>query len=218
MIRILLAHNNAPIPNSRWQYWLSLVPQPLHHAIFRYKRWQDQQAALLGKLLVRQGLLAENHTEYPLKNWQVTPYGKPRVAEDIYFNISHTQGLVVCAMSRQGEVGIDCEQIRSIELTDFKSMMKPAVWETIMTAQDKEKAFFNDWTQRESVLKADGRGLSIPLEALTIDNNQATLCTPDTPQKEQSWHIFPVDVGAGYCCHLATSVQNPVLTLTMLNE
>ena len=41
-----------------------------------------------------------------------TKNGKPYTDENIYFSLSHTDGLTVCAVS-DGEIGIDAEKIRA---------------------------------------------------------------------------------------------------------
>ncbi|MEO5332749.1 MAG: 4'-phosphopantetheinyl transferase superfamily protein [Magnetococcus sp. YQC-5] len=203
MIRIYWSVVDHPLPPTEWQRLLILLPDSLHDNILRLKRWQDRHTALLGKLLVRHGLREMGEAEYTLHNWHIRCHGKPAVQSSIYFNISHTHGLVVCALTRQGEIGIDLEQIRPMELTDFQNMVDPVSWQTIMTADNRDLAFFIYWTQRESIVKADSRGLSIPFQALLIDQNQATLTHEFAPPPSQRWHIHPIPLLRGYCCHLA---------------
>ncbi|MBF0272358.1 MAG: 4'-phosphopantetheinyl transferase superfamily protein [Magnetococcales bacterium] len=212
MIRILLAEiHPTPLSPPQWQALLNQVPENHHPAILRFRRWQDRQATLLGRLLLRHALLEAKHEAHTLRDWRLGEHGKPRVAEDIFFNISHTEGLVICAVSRLGEVGIDCERIRPIPLEDFQNLMDPAIWQTIHTAPNPQQAFFDFWTARESVVKGDGRGLSIPFSALEIQDNRATIRPPHAPAPHgiQNWHIHPVTTRPGYCCHLATPVPTP---------
>ncbi|MEO5346944.1 MAG: 4'-phosphopantetheinyl transferase superfamily protein [Magnetococcus sp. YQC-9] len=177
---------------------MASLPAGMHAPIHRYKRWQDRQAALLGRLLVRAGLELERHPASTLENWRVGPFGKPAVAQDIFFNLSHTDGLVVCAVTRSGEIGIDCEKVRPIDLNDFVRLFSSESWQAIETAPDRLRAFFDAWTQREAVLKADGCGLSLPMERLRMAGNQAFLA-----DAAESWSMLPVEVPIGYVCHLA---------------
>ncbi|MBF0261815.1 MAG: 4'-phosphopantetheinyl transferase superfamily protein [Magnetococcales bacterium] len=198
MIRVLAADNTALLAESHWEALLTALPAAMHPTILRYRRWQDRQAALLGRWLVREGLRAEGHPGATLEGWQVGPQGKPKVADDIFFNLSHTDGLVVCAVTRHGEIGIDCERIRAIDLHDFQRLFPPAAWQAIVEAPDPPHAFFDAWTRREALLKADGRGLSFPLEQLRISSNRATL-----EANGPTWSLLPVAVPPGWCCHVA---------------
>ncbi|GAB0057988.1 hypothetical protein SIID45300_02323 [Candidatus Magnetaquicoccaceae bacterium FCR-1] len=198
MIRVLAADNATPLPESIREELLTSLPAAMHPAIQRYKRWQDRQAALLGKWLVRQALLAEHHPGHTLQSWRLGPFGKPSVAEDIFFNISHTDGLVLCAVTRVGEIGIDCERIRPLDLHDFERLFPRDAWEEIEAATDPFLAFFDAWTRREALLKADGRGLSFPLEHLRITGNRGTV-----GENGNHWSILPVAVPIGLCCHVA---------------
>lgn len=105
--------------------------------------------------------------------FECNEYGKPFIVNPGYdylqFNLSHTNGLIACAISRYNPVGIDVEERRAladldtlcehalspIELRDIKSTSN---------VQEKNKRFFTYWTLKEAYLKATGMGLSVPLQ------------------------------------------------------
>ena len=84
-----------------------------------------------------------------------------------HFNVSHSRGVVLIALSRSGPVGIDVEYIDSaVETIDvaraaFHSDDLCRI-ENAGTAKEKLLAFYRCWTRREAVAKADGRGLTLP--------------------------------------------------------
>ncbi|MBF0153445.1 MAG: 4'-phosphopantetheinyl transferase superfamily protein [Magnetococcales bacterium] len=219
MIRILWSAADHPLSPQAWQRLLALLPVDLQDSVLRFKRWQDQQTALLGKLLLRQGLLETGYTGDLLRHWRTHPHGKPFLPLPIHFNLSHTHGLVVCALTRAGELGVDLEQIRPIELADFRRMLPPASWRTITTAHDPCQAFFECWTRCESVVKADGRGLSIPFHSLLIEPNCATLSGASVPDSApaRTWYTHPIPLLPGYCCHLATTHSNPTFAVQRID-
>lgn len=77
-------------------------PYEFRSKINNYKRWQDKQSSILGRLLLRQSLqyfnLSNNYPEI-----EYSTYNKPYFKEsNIFFNISHSNDLVVCAINVEG--------------------------------------------------------------------------------------------------------------------
>lgn len=210
MIQLFWVKIDQPFSSSEWQRLLSLLPTHLHATILRFKRWQDQHASLIGKVLLRHALLEFGYTEQLLESLNYNAYGKPFIDLNIPFNLSHSQNLVVLAMTNKGEVGIDLEKIRPLELKDFQSMMPSETWHNILNAKNPHQAFFNYWTLCESVVKADGRGLSVPFKSLTLDETEVMLC-------EYRWYVQSIPLRQGYCCHLASNWKNPTLSIQCLD-
>ena len=96
--------------------------------------------------------------------------GKPFVTNDtsLFFNLSNSGKKAVFSFSRDNEVGIDLEMIRT--LPDLEELIQknftPAESNYISkVAEEKLKRFFQFWTIKESYLKAIGEGMR-----LTPDN------------------------------------------------
>ena len=84
-----------------------------------------------------------------------------------HFNVSHSGGMVLIALSRTGPVGVDVEYMdSSVETMDVaRAAFHPddLRWiESAGTVKDRLLAFYGCWTRREAVAKADGRGLTLP--------------------------------------------------------
>lgn len=84
-----------------------------------------------------------------------------------HFNVSHSRGMVLIALSQLGPVGIDVEYIHSsVEMLDVaRAAFHPEdvrCIENARTAKERLLAFYGCWTRREAVAKADGRGLTLP--------------------------------------------------------
>lgn len=89
-----------------------------------------------------------------------TPFGKPYFEDlnNIHFNISHSENLVVCAFS-DTEIGVDVEKIRK-----FPNEIKESIYTLneknyIDKSCDADKASFLIWTLKESYLKYKGIGI-----------------------------------------------------------
>jgi len=122
------------------------------------------------------------------------PFGKPVIASaasrpEIRFNLSHSHGLVVVAIGREREVGIDVELIRP----DFAS---EAIAKRYFSAKEidelsklppelRTEGFFLCWTRKEAYIKAKGDGLQIPLDSFDVSlspGRPATLSSVDKPR------------------------------------
>jgi 4'-phosphopantetheinyl transferase len=154
-------------------------PIDFQNKIKRYRRWQDAQLSLLGRILLLKGINEIYNHDYQNKEIHYTKYNKPYFKDDfIQFNISHSGSIVVCAISEKSEIGIDIEMISDIEINDFKSQLTENEMNKILLSNNKSDAFFEYWTQKEAVIKAHGHGLTIPLksfeilESTTIINNE----------------------------------------------
>lgn len=96
------------------------------------------------------------------------PTGKPSLASNaLDFNISHTEGVAVFAFARRCELGVDVERIRALpdmmEIAGRFFCRGESEELTGLPDGDRERAFFDCWTRKESYIKATGNGLSTPL-------------------------------------------------------
>lgn len=86
--------------------------------------------------------------------YHLNEYGKP-VSDNIFFNISHSHGYIVLVID-QVPVGIDIEKIRAVE-EDLRNYISNE--EEKQYIHDDE-SFFEIWTNKESLVKANGNGIN----------------------------------------------------------
>lgn len=98
-------------------------------------------------------------------------HGKPylRNHPDIYFNISHCKGLVVCAVG-DCEVGIDAEPVRPYKEVLLQKVLSGDERIFMEAAEEamRPELFFRFWTLKESYVKAVGCGITVPLSELSF--------------------------------------------------
>lgn len=180
---------------------LADLPRSMVEKINRYKRWQDAQRSLLGKHLLK-AALSDYSKLSTLDDILFDKYGKPYLDTKFNFNISHSGELVICVASKD-KVGIDIEEIVPIQIEEFKSQFSLAEWQKIQTASDSQSCFFQQWTVKEAVAKADGRGLNILLS--TINTSSPVL-------EGKQWHLKEITNFSGYACHMAHSEETLGIT------
>jgi 4'-phosphopantetheinyl transferase len=204
VIDIFYTKFEKEIPKYLWDRYLELLPEDIAIKNSRYLRWQDRQAHLLGKLLLIEGLKKYNIPSQIIGYLKYNEYARPYLMNDIDFNISHSGKFVVCAIGKNVRSGIDIEECREINFTDFNSVMTDKQWNIINNSDNPLKMFFRFWTIKESVIKADSRGLSIPL--LEIDVNNNIVCYDNN-----NWYISEINLDDSYCACLACN--KPDITL-----
>ena len=124
--------------------------------------------SVLGKML---GMAPEALT-FVRNEW-----GRPALAPEvmtspIHFNISHTEGLVICLVSTENEIGVDTElfsrapKLLALAPTVFapKELSELAA---LPTGDQAERAVIL-WTLKESYIKARGMGLALPLDGFAF--------------------------------------------------
>lgn len=96
-------------------------------------------------------------------------YGKPRLSEAgaLDFNVSHSGGFALIALSWTGAVGVDIERRESA--VDVAGLSALAFSPEERTASDQSiEAFFDRWAAKEAVLKALGLGVGEHLQFLSV--------------------------------------------------
>ncbi|WP_444626246.1 4'-phosphopantetheinyl transferase family protein [Flavobacterium columnare] len=178
--------------------------------VLRYRRWQDAQLSLLGRLLLKKGLEENfeiNHFEIDYTN-NKKPFLK---GLDVQFNISHAHDIVACVLSRSN-VGIDIEYIdKGIDIKSFESQMTNNEFQKVTTSVNTEQSFFTYWTEKEAVIKSHGKGLFIPLKSFEILEDIAVI-------DNQKFYVKKIDIDSRYKCCIATSDKKSDLEKIKLQE
>jgi 4'-phosphopantetheinyl transferase len=110
--------------------------------------------------------------------WQFekTQAGKPLLsgdsADQASFSLSHSRGMVACAVTSGAEVGVDVECIDRDVDGDAIAARFFAPVETAQLMEVKGDArrdrFFDLWTLKEALVKALGRGMAVSLRSLAF--------------------------------------------------
>src|SRR6266404_1611567 len=139
------------------------------------------------------------------------PHGKPflvgKLAESsMRFNISHSHGWALFAITLGNEVGIDIERIRP-------EVAKEEIAERYFSTPERDEfrglpselrveAFFLCWTSKEAYVKARGAGLQLPLDSFDValvPGHPATLRSDD----QERWDLRSFAAAPEYVAALA---------------
>jgi 4'-phosphopantetheinyl transferase len=147
------------------------------------------------------------------------PHGKPRLAEPaapIHLSVSHSGDRICVAVTTCAPVGVDVEAIsalRHLERT-ARAVLTDAEfrrWTTLPPGrQDTE--LVRAWTRKESLLKATGHGLALPMDGIELVRRDGVLHVQRWPDGE-TWpraHLHDLSPGPGYLACLTILAPGPV--------
>lgn len=148
------------------------------HSAFVLER--SRREFLATRALVRASL--SRYVAVRPEDWrfQADARGRPEVASPAFpfhFNLSNTEGLVVCAVATVREIGVDVENVESrrapLEVARrYFSEAEATDLERLPVEAQRER-FFTYWTLKEAYLKACGMGLALPLDSFTVKLGRA---------------------------------------------
>lgn len=186
---------------------------------FHFQKDRDHFIAARGLLRVILGLYLSKEPDQ--LQFCYGPYGKPSLTQEfggdtLRFNLSHSYGLALFAITRGRELGVDLEQLRSqvtnIQIAErFFSPREVAALRALPINLQQE-AFFTCWTCKEAYLKARGEGLTHPLDqfdvSFTPGEPARLLNTYKDPQEASRWSLYKLNPGPGYAAALAVEGHN----------
>ncbi|MGB5599821.1 4'-phosphopantetheinyl transferase superfamily protein [Thiothrix litoralis] len=190
-----------------------------------FKFPKDRELYVAAHIFLRQTL--SQYAPVSPADWQfdTNAYGKPFIINSGYqwlqFNLSHTQGLIACAVSHGLPVGVDVERCKPLSDLDALCRYTLSPLEaydvlSISNTEQRARRFFTYWTLKEAYIKARGIGLSLPLQQFTFvqdENLTWQLYTDETtvPDNSRSWQFDTEIIGQHY---LSIGAQNTKLVNT----
>ena len=173
---------------------------------FRFDKHRHQ-------FLVSHALVRATRSRYapvPRDDWRfvTNSYGRPEIAgrrpPRLRFNLSHTDGMAVCAVALEMDVGADVEHSgrpgQTVELADSFFSHSEARELCALPSERQRERFFDYWTLKESYIKARGAGLSLPLDqfAFHLEAGRAPRISfdPRMGDEPEAWQFVQLRLGA----------------------
>ncbi|MCJ2070374.1 4'-phosphopantetheinyl transferase superfamily protein [Methylobacterium sp. J-030] len=142
--------------------------------------------------------------------------GKPELARAFgspaAFNLSHSGARALIGLAGPTAIGVDIELIRPIPdavriaRTHFAPDEAAAL--ASLPPDAIEAAFFGLWTRKEAVVKAQGTGLSLPLDRFSVTVPPAA---PRLLRDSAGWTLAAVEAGAGYAATVAVRADDTTI-------
>jgi len=142
--------------------------------------------------------------------FEYQPSRKPELAVQqnprrLRFNLSHSAGLAIIAVTADHRIGVDIEKIRAdVDIAALEHFFTDRERAGLRALPDhlRVPAFFACWTRKESFLKATGVGLLFPLADFSVSTPpdlEAALeeIRGDTEARKQ-WFLADLTVADGF--------------------
>jgi len=177
--------------------WLGELSCARRTELQRLRRSEDLNNSLLGMQLLKAGMYHLKFRGFQLSGVRYRANRKPHLSEAVDFSISHSGELVVCALTKNGRIGIDTEKLRPVSLRSFSRFLS--------TAEDPDPvgncdAFIDLWTCKEATLKGCGDCRLDQLQDVTISGDAARIGT-------RRFYLSRLELLHGYKTCLATSAR-----------
>ena len=155
-----------------------------------FYRFDKDKKLSCGAYLLLKKMLSEENIIKPIFKFE--KYGKAYISnyENIYFNLSHSGKMVLCAISDK-EVGVDIEYIDpEIDLNIAKHYFYNSEYENIMNCENSSDEFFKYWVLKESYMKYTGLGMNLKLDSFEIITNKDIRLKNDN--KNLKFNVFDI--------------------------
>jgi len=126
-------------------------------------------------------------------------YGKPFLAgyEDLDFNLTHSAGESMLAVSTSGPVGIDTERLgeHAYDRAAARRVLSGHEMTLVEQSNDRAEAFLRSWVRKEAFAKARGSGLDATLPAISVGPGPRAAC--------EGWWVIDIPASSGWAAALA---------------
>jgi 4'-phosphopantetheinyl transferase len=144
-------------------------------------------------------------------------FGKPKLAQalvvpELAFNLSHRNQVGLLAIADGLAVGVDIEEVLPIEYETIERYFSTREQSSLAALADADRleGFYNCWTKREAILKAEGLGLNMRPDAFDVSLSPnvkaAVLEVRANAGLTSKWHLVELRPAFGFVGALATNV------------
>jgi 4'-phosphopantetheinyl transferase len=195
---------------ARFRPWhLGLLDGAERSRAARYRREADRRRFVVGAALLRLVVGRRLQTAPALVPVDRScrrcggPHGQPRVrGSGISLSVAHSAERVMLALSGDGGVGVDVEQVHAI---DADPLARLVLSEVELAQPGGGPGFFPTWVRKEAVLKSIGTGLDVPMTSVVLGGADAGGQRAATLAHLPGVRVLvaDLDAGTGYAAALA---------------
>lgn len=228
-IHLWFCHDEKIVDNALLQQYYDTLNEPEKEKTNRFQFEKDRNQYLITRALLRHALSLYVNEIAP-EQWEFisNEHGKPSISDPLpqplQFNLSHTDGMIVLAITRNKEIGIDVEsqlkRRKSLEVADrFFSPPEIADLKSLPKAQQVDR-FYDLWTLKEAYLKARGLGLSTGLDKFSFqfpnDKDITITFNSEMADDPKAWKFWLFKTNEERTVALAAKSSNPQKSFAIL--
>ena len=196
-----------------------------------FKFEEDQSVFVIARGILRHLLAAYLKQSHSDIDFTYNMYGKPHLKlltqdNPIYFNLSHSNDMIVYAFSLKKFIGVDIEYMKA-------DIVEPGIVQQVLSEKEQkvfyskpiEKqplSFFRIWVCKESLIKALGHGFSYSPLKIELDISKDPISLSKKGQDKpfaQKWFLEEFSLTCGYVGAVALKTrQHKNLTHSWVTE
>lgn len=167
----------------------------------------DKNRFIVAHGVLRKILGCYLHRDPAELTFSINQYGKPALINSaLEFNLSHSGDFALIAVTQGRKIGVDVERIRQgisshVIAQQYFSKSEVAELQSLPLEQ-RVNGFLTCWTRKEAYIKAQGLGLSLPLESfdVSLTPGQPAFLRATRPDEKEAarWTLRSLDVDPKY--------------------
>lgn len=158
-MKLYIVSIKEPLDNP--EQWIAGLPPARRAKTKGFHKEEDRLRSLYAGLLLQNilGIRDESRLAY-------NPWGKPFCAGGPEFSLAHGGDYVILGVEEQA-VGVDVERIGEFDPAVAQETLRQ---EELTWVRDEEQArrLYMLWTRKESIMKAAGKGFSLPPQSFSV--------------------------------------------------
>jgi len=197
MVTVLYTTDGNRVSHELAGHWLGELSYARQTELQRLRQTEDRNNSLLGMQLLKTGMNHLKFRGFHLSGVHYRANRKPHLSEEVDFSISHSGELVVCALTKNGRIGIDTEKLRPVSIHSFSQFLSTS---ECLDSGESSDVLIDLWTCKEAALKGCGDCRLDQLKDITISGDAARIGT-------RRFYLHRLELLHGYKTCLATSAQ-----------
>jgi 4'-phosphopantetheinyl transferase len=205
---------------------LAVLNEEERERAHRFHFERDRQSYIVSHAMLRFVLGHYlNHRPSELA-FQTTHRGKPYLSHgpvsgrQLTFNLSHSQGITLLAVTWDADIGVDVEKLRTMSdaqgVADRFFSQRESAQLAVLDPEELKLGFFNAWTRKEAILKGLGRGITDGLDKVEVtfkpEDSVRLIGLDSAWGNSDDWTLINLDPCAGYCAALAIKASEANLS------
>lgn len=226
-VELTLVSLDGAVDQSRARLYEQWLSEQERNQMDRFHFEKDRMRYLVTRGALRQVL--SFHAPILPSDWRfgANAWGKPFVnnsewQDELSFNVSHTDRLILIGVTRISKLGVDVECLAreiSVDLAEGIFSPEEVIELRMQPNEEQQQRFLDIWTLKEAYVKARGLGLSIPLNAfhfrLPEDGSIEATFHPSLCDRLTCWHFFHLDLGDDHIGAVCMQAQRGVPSISV---
>jgi 4'-phosphopantetheinyl transferase len=217
-VHLWIANPEGPDLPAVLRSWRHLLSGSEKERSAKFLSQRARDYFLLTRAMVR--IILSRYSNTDPQDWTFTAnrFGRPQiqgpVSTKIRFNISHTDGMIVCAVRKTCDVGVDVENLaritEALELAGRFFTASEVDQLKTASAEHLNRYFLRLWTLKEAFVKAIGHGLSTPLNSCSFDIMgwpEIVFSTNNTTYERSRWLFYVREPSVSHVLSVALSCK-----------